>query len=67
MSAELTRELDSVAGTLNEAVSEFRRFLDARQAGRPIDLLICPKLKAESIRMANAVQAEIRKKLYPVG
>lgn len=65
MPAELTSELDAVGETLDAAASEFRRFLEARQTSQPpVDLVVCPKLKSESVRMANAVQAEIRKKLY---
>jgi hypothetical protein len=64
ISEDLSVELDRCAARLEEAVSEFRTFLEARQANRPISLEICPTLKAESTRMADAVRAEIQRKLF---
>ncbi|MBW6398875.1 hypothetical protein KPL78_13505 [Roseomonas sp. HJA6] len=65
MSEDLTRQLDRCNETLDAAVSEFRHFLEARQANRSFDLVICPRLKEESAKMADAVRVEIQKKLIP--
>ncbi|GGJ35518.1 hypothetical protein [Neoroseomonas lacus] len=64
MSDELTRELDRCSEMLDRAVAEFRRFLEARQANQPIELVICPTLKEESTRMMEAVRLEIQRKLF---
>ncbi|WP_207539265.1 hypothetical protein [Sabulicella rubraurantiaca] len=64
MSEELTSRLDRCNETLDSAISEFRRFLEARQEGRSFDLVICPRLKEEATEMADAVRVEIQKKLF---
>ena len=64
MSQDLAKELDRCGDLVDSAVSEFRRFLEARQAHAPIELVVCPRLKAESVRIADAVRAEIQKKLF---
>jgi hypothetical protein len=64
MSQDLASELDRCGALMDSAVAELRRFLEARQAHAPIELVICPKLKAESVRMADAVRAEIHEKLF---
>jgi hypothetical protein len=64
LSTKLARQLDETSGTLNGAIKEYRRFLEARQEGKPaVDLIICAKLKNEARTIAATVQQEIRDKL----
>ena len=67
MSEDLALDLDRCFEMLDGATIEFRKFLEERQSGNLFELKVCPKLKAESKRISDAIRNEIQKKLFANG
>jgi transposase len=63
VSASLGRELNAIGQKMTDAISEYRRFLEERQAGREAPLELCRHIQDNWMQWAGVVQAELQTNL----